>query len=242
MEQIPFYVSGLFVATTLLAVYFLLKATSYSRATMVAVSIWLLLQAGLALQSFFLVTDTVPPRMMVLLAPPMVTIILLFATRGGRRFIDRLELRHLVLLHMVRIPVEVVLFWLCLYKTIPQVMTFEGRNFDIISGITAPVVYYFYFVRKQMSRSLLIAWNVMCLVLLLNVVIHGLLSAPGVLQRLSFDRPNIGILYFPFVWLPGFIVPLVLFAHLVSIRQVVIGKSVKERNIAVEETRVMLQS
>ncbi|HVF96549.1 MAG TPA: hypothetical protein VM871_04480, partial [Flavisolibacter sp.] len=35
----------------------------------------------------------------------------------------------------------------------------------------------------------------------------------------AFDQPNIAVLYFPFIWLPSFIVPVVLLSHLVCIRQ-----------------------
>ncbi|MDB6080057.1 MAG: putative transrane protein of unknown function, partial [Akkermansiaceae bacterium] len=46
-----------------------------------------------------------------------------------------------------------------------------------------------------------------------------LLSAPFPFQRLALDQPNVAILSFPFIWLPTFIVPVVLFTHLASIRQ-----------------------
>ena len=38
-------------------------------------------------------------------------------------------------------------------------------------------------------------------------------------QQFGFDQPNIAMLYSPFVWLPCFIVPTVLFSHLVCIRK-----------------------
>ena len=62
-----------------------------------------------------------------------------------------------------------------------------------------------------------ITWNFIALVLLLNIVGHALLSAPTPFQKLAFDMPNIGVFYFPFVWLPAFVVPAVFFAHIVSL-------------------------
>ena len=55
--------------------------------------------------------------------------------------------------------------------------------------------------------------------LLLFIVFNGLLSAPTTLQQFAFDQPNIALAYFPYVLLPALIVPLVLFGHFVSIRQ-----------------------
>ena len=98
-------------------------------------------------------------------------------------------------------------------------MTFEGNNLDIISGVTAPLVYYFAFVLKKLSPRILLIWNFLCLALLLNVVTTAILSTPTPFQKFAFDQPNIGIGYFPFVLLPAVLVPIVLFSHLASIRQ-----------------------
>jgi hypothetical protein len=103
-------------------------------------------------------------------------------------------------------------------------MTFEGRNFDILSGLSAPVVYYFAFIRKQMNGKLLLIWNFICLSLLINIVFNAILSAPFTFQKFAFDQPNIAILYFPYIFLPGCIVPLVLLSHLASIRQLILGR------------------
>jgi hypothetical protein len=107
-------------------------------------------------------------------------------------------------------------------------MTFEGRNFDIISGISAPLIYYFGFVKKAIKRQWIIGWNFLCLALLANIVTTAILSAPFPFQQLAFNQPNIAIFYFPFVWLPAFVVPVVLLAHLVSIRQLLAVKTTSE--------------
>ena len=154
--------------------------------------------------------------------PPLIFIILLFVTRRGQRWIDSLDIRLLTILHAIRIPVEVVLLWLFLQKAVPEIMTFEGRNFDILSGITAPLVYYFGFVRKNLKKQWIISWNFLCLALLANIVTTAILSAPFPFQQLAMNQPNIAIFYFPFIWLPAFVVPVVLFSHLVAIRQLII--------------------
>ena len=104
---------------------------------------------------------------------------------------------------------------------VPELMTFEGRNFDILAGITAPFMAYFVFEKKKLGRQTLLIWNFICLGLLANIVINALLSAPFPFQQFAFEQPNIAILNFPFSWLPTFVVPMVLFGHLVSIRQLI---------------------
>jgi hypothetical protein len=98
-------------------------------------------------------------------------------------------------------------------------MTFEGMNFDILSGLTAPFVYYFGFIKKQLHTKFLIVWNILCLGLLINIVSIAILAAPTPFQKLALDQPNTAVLYFPFIWLPAIIVPLVLLSHLASLRQ-----------------------
>lgn len=100
-----------------------------------------------------------------------------------------------------------------------SLQTFEGRNFDIISGLTAPAIFYFGFIKNQIDKKLILVWNFICLGLLINIVVNAVLSAPFPFQKFAFDQPNIAVLYFPFNWLPSCVVPLVLLSHLATIRQ-----------------------
>ena len=120
-------------------------------------------------------------------------IIFLFNSTKGKLFIDSLNIEKLTILHIIRVPVEIVLFWLFLQKTIPQLMTFEGRNFDILAGITAPIIYYFVFVKKTLSKKTLLIWNIVCLILLLNIVINALLSAPFIQYVSNFWACKYGV-------------------------------------------------
>lgn len=179
--------------------------------------IWVILQSILALSGFYLFTDIIPPRFMWLVAPPMSLILYLFISTRGRAFIGSLDLKWLTIIHVIRIPVEIVL--LCLYfaKKIPLLMTFEGGNFDILSGFSVFPIFYFAFRRKPKNKFLLFTWNCIALCLLINIMINGILSSPTKFQQFAFDQPNIAILHFPFNLLPSVIVPLVLFSHIASI-------------------------
>jgi hypothetical protein len=164
--------------------------------------------------------NSLPPRIVLTgIFPAFVVILLLFTSARGKRFVDSLPIKNLTYLNLVRIPVEIVLYWLFVYGAIPELMTFEGRNFDILAGISAPLIAYFGFASGTIKRKLILSWNFIALALLLNIVINALFAAPSPIQKFAFGQPNIAILYFPFCWLPTFVVPVVLFAHLVSIRQ-----------------------
>jgi hypothetical protein len=225
MPYLPLYISLTFGITSVITVFLFYKATNNSYKTLFVLLGWLALQAFVAITGFYTVTGSMPPRFILLPLPALLCIIALFTTPGGKRYIDSLNTQTLTILHTIRIPVELVLFWLSVHKAVPQLMTFEGRNFDIISGITAPLVWYFGYVKKQMGRNLLLLWNFICIGLLINIVVNAVLSAPFPFQQFAFDQPNVAVLYFPFIWLPCCVVPLVLLSHLVSIRQLLKQKN-----------------
>lgn len=195
------------------------KASNNSKTTLIIILTWVSLQAILGLSGFYKVTDTIPPRFLLLVLPPVLFIIGFFATSNGRQFLDSFDAKTLTLLHTFTVPVEIVLFLLFIHKAVPGLMTFEGRNFDILAGMTAPVIFYFGFIRKRLDRKIVLMWNFICLGLLLNIVVNAFLSAPFPFQKFAFDQPNIAVLYFPFNWLPSCVVPLVLLSHLATIRQ-----------------------
>jgi hypothetical protein len=216
---LPLYISVLFIIVTLITVYLFYRASHQSDITFIVLASWLMIQAVISLKGFYTNTDTAPPRFALAVAPAILLILLLFSTKKGRIYIDSLDEQQLTYLHAVRVPVEIILFALFSHKLIPGLMTFEGRNFDIFSGITAPLIAWLGYEKKQLSTRAILIWNFICLALVLNVVINGMLSAPSRFQQFAFDQPNTAILYFPFVWLPACIVPIVIFSHLVCIRQ-----------------------
>jgi hypothetical protein len=227
MEKVPLYVSLFFGLITLLTVFLFYRASNRSRTTGTVLLVLLAMQAMVGLSGFFTVTDTTPPRFLLLLMPPLLCIVVLFTTKKGRHYLDRFDTKGLILLHTIRVPVEIGLFILCSYKVIPQLMTFEGRNFDIIAGLTAPLIYYFGFVKNKISPRIVLAWNFICLALLANIVLNAVFAAPFPFQRFGFEQPNIAVLYFPYVWLPGCVVPLVLFSHLTATRQLLKNRTEK---------------
>lgn len=221
MDSLPGYISIVFILTTFLAIYFFYRSCLASNTAIWVVLGWTIMQGVIGWSGFYTITDTLPPRFILLLMPTLIVMGFLFFTSRGRRFIDGLDPAALTLLHIVRIPVELVLFWLFVHQTVPQIMTFEGRNFDILSGISALFIYYFGFVKNALSKKILLWWNIICLGLLFNIVFLAILSAPVPFQQFAFDQPNEAVFYFPFIWLPGVVVPLVLFSHLVVIRRMV---------------------
>ena len=231
LTSVPDFVSIAFVLTTLLSLYLtwriLMHADISQRmvsSIMIGIAVWLIAHAVLALNRVYIEgADQIPPPFLFILIFLIALILTLFLSRWGRTFMDKLPLLQLTQLSIVRIPVEIVLYWLFVHQAIPELMTFAGRNFDILAGLTAPFVAYFGIYRRKMGRSSLLLWNAMGLGLLLFIIVNAVLSAPTFIQQFGFEQPNVGLLHFPFLWLAAFVAPAVLISHLVSIRQLVMN-------------------
>jgi hypothetical protein len=219
MSNIPTFINLLFAATAFLTVWMFYKASGKSKTVIIGILAWMLIQAIISLTGFYRIPNSLPPRFILLIGPGIIFSILLLVTKRGKEFIDKLDLKTLTLMHSIRIPVEITLYFVYSAGLIPVLMTFEGNNFDIISGLTAPLIFYFVFIIKKLNRRALLLWNFLCLGLLINVLIIAILSAQTPFQKLAFDQPNMGVTYFPFIWLPCVVVPIVLIGHLSAIRQ-----------------------
>jgi len=232
LPDLPLYLSLAFIFTTMLAfgiIVLLINTTSKPvvrkniQLTTVIITVWLSIQALLSyLDVYNNSPESIPPRIILFgVIPTILVILLFFNTRKGKLFIDRLSMQMLTYVHLIRIPVELCLYALFINGAVPELMTFEGRNLDILAGLTAPLVGFFGIGQNKMGKTSLLLWNIISLGLLANIVVSAVLSAPSPFQQFAFDQPNIAILYFPFSWLPSFIVPLVLFAHLAAIRKLI---------------------
>ena len=224
MSILPFYIYAVFGLTVLSAILLIYKATNYSKSFLILISLWMIFQTILTVSGFYKIANTIPPRFALLVLPPFIVILTRFFSTSGRHFIDNLDIKTLTLVHVLRVPIEIILYWLFANKMMPELLTFEGRNFDLFSGLTAVLIYYFAFVKKILNVNTLLVWNYICLVLLMNIAGNAMLSLPSVFQQFARDLPAIAILQFPFVFLPSVLVPIVLLSHLAAIRQLVLKK------------------
>jgi hypothetical protein len=210
MSTLPVYVPLVFGSAIVLALYLFYRASGYSRIFLIIACTWIGLQSLLSLSGFYTFQGR-PPRFLLLVMPPILFGIIYSFTPKGRKFFSTLDARTLTLLQSIRVLVELVLFSLALHHLMPRAMTFEGRNFDILTGLSAPFIYYFGFIRKTMATRWIIIWNWAGLGLLLVVVSIAVSSL--------LSHSPLAVQQFPWSLLPGFLVPIVFFAHLGSLRQ-----------------------
>lgn len=221
MDNLPIHIHLTFIVITLstfgILFYFLkIKQGVFNWKIAAIVILWLILQTVLSLSGFYETFDLKPPRFLFVIMPALVFVTLRIIKGRNLPAVE-----YIGYIHIVRIPVEIVLYWLADEKVIPEIMTFRGRNFDIFAGIILPVVTYLYYERNLITKNALLIFNIYGLASLVNIVGHGVLSAPTPFQQYGFEQPNIAIFHFPFIWLPAFVVPSILFAHLSTLKTLI---------------------
>ncbi len=237
MEEVPPYINLIFAATTFVtfcfAVYAVKIGVQRKRSRIpftygFTLLIWLFLTAWLAANHFFDDFSFKPPKLFFFVIFYVISGLIPFMTQKGRAFLKQIPITSLTYLHIIRVPVEIVLWWLFLEGQVPEKMTFEGVNYDIISGITAPFAAIFLVGYKGYRRTGAIIWNVLALMLLINIVAHAILATPFFYDPAIYDTKNVAVLYPPFVWLPVFVAPSVLLAHIISLYQLISRKEIEE--------------
>lgn len=156
----------------------------------------------------------------VMLIPLAGSLILIF-TRPFTEISRHISVGRLASLQSFRFFVELLLWALLTADLIPVQMTFEGRNLDILSGITGPIVGYLA-MRDKLPKAVLIVWNIFCLGLLFNILGVAILSMPGPLRMFENEPANTIVGQFPIALLPAFLVPLAYILHFLSLRKLLL--------------------
>ena len=176
---------------------------------------WMAVTLAAARSGVLMQWDAAPPPFMMLLAAILaVSMGVAWSPVGWR--LARLPLWALVAAQAFRLPLEVAMHGMFERGIMPEQMSYSGRNFDIVTGATAIIVAIVVAARPS-ARRLVLAWNILGLALLANIVTVALLSTPR-FALFGPDRVNIWVAYAPFVWLPAVMVASALAGHLIVFR------------------------
>ena len=180
------------------------------------VAIWLIYINYLS-RSSLLVDLGIPPRMpLMVILPTLIASILITGLKSFRSILQNTPAWLPVYFQSFRILVELLIFGAYLNGVLPQRVTFEGLNFDIIVGISAPIIAYLY-MKKKISALFLLSWNVFGL-LILTLTGYAFLTAFYQYDFATISQ-NTEFFHIPYLLLPGVLLPLAIFLHIFSLRQ-----------------------
>lgn len=166
-------------------------------------------------------TTTLPPRLALLAVLPAFAIIIYFFTaKRFKTIIATFPMPFVIYFQSFRIIVELLIYWAVLEGLGPELISFNGRNFDILAGLTAPLVGWAY-NRGIVGKNLLLLWNIFCLMLLANIVaiFMSLLINPGFWGYESTPI-SMNFLTIPYVYLAAVYMPLAVFLHMMCIKKI----------------------
>jgi len=181
-------------------------------------AVWMAGTLALAVSGALRRWDATPPPFALLIATiALLAVIIAFTSIGGR-IASQVPLWALVATQAFRLPLELAMHRLVARGIMPPQMSYTGRNFDIVTGLTAIIVALLLLTGRA-GRRTAITWNVGGLALLINVVVIAILSTPK-FHVFGTDHLSVFVTYPPFVWLPSVMVLAALAGHLLIFRAV----------------------
>jgi len=183
---------------------------------------WVIILGILAGEGFFSNFSALPPRPVFALVPPLAVIVIISFTSAGKELLAVIPPQWLVYMQSFRIVVEMILWIAFSEGLLPKQMTFEGRNFDILSGILALIAGWMIQQQKKGWRTIAVGYNIIGLLLLLNIVSIAVLSMPTPFRYFMNEPASTVITDFPFIYLPGILVVIAATLHIFSLRQLVV--------------------
>ncbi|HEX5668820.1 MAG TPA: hypothetical protein VFX73_08465 [Chitinophagaceae bacterium] len=183
--------------------------------------IWIAYIIGLTVSGVLNDFD-LPPRVPLLIIIP--SIIFSIYITGRTSFRDILQLTPIhypIFMQGFRILVELLIFTAWSEGYFPKRVTFEGLNYDILVGATAPVMGWL-LMKNKLGLNAALIWNIAAM-MILSVTGYAFISAyffPGFAE--GIDKTH--FIKFPFILLPSVLLSIAIFLHIFSIRQILMKK------------------
>lgn len=198
-----------------------LKPTTAIQYLMLILVIWFSYLFNLSL-SGFLTELQLPPRLPLFIFLPFAIFSIIFYRRAVKStWIKHIPLHWLAFPQAFRILVEILLLYTFYAQIIPKEATFEGLNFDVLMGISAPFVGYYLLKNPNPSMKFATFWNILGILMILFVafIIGSSFYNP---QIWGHDTMMVStdFVKFPYLLVAGFLAPLGIFMHIISLAKI----------------------
>jgi hypothetical protein len=231
-NDFPIFSNILFTTTTLVCIFLILigyyrvqlsfqkeKALKNTILLGIALGFWMGFTGMLAYNGVFRDFSSMPPKVAFAIIPPLIVALLITVGSSINKVLLNTPMHWLIAIQSFRIFVEIFLWQMADAGKAPVQMSFEGLNWDILSGILAiPVAYIVY---REIGNYMLAAriYNLIGMALLINIVTIAMMSTPTFMRVFMNDPANTFIAEYPFVWLPAVLVPIAYYMHFFSLKQ-----------------------
>ncbi|MEM6700396.1 MAG: hypothetical protein AAF599_18475, partial [Bacteroidota bacterium] len=232
ITNVPTWVSLLFIFSFLTPIYLIAKAAKnaylkagkstseaqgISRNIYVFYIAYLIFIAVLSLLGVF-AENTLPPRILILGALPLLLFYFLYVNRSAwfKIVLKNAPLSDLVRIHLFRF-VGIFFFINYYYGTLPKQFAFTGGGGDILTALLAIWVIYALNHQKKYAISLTWIWNIIGLVDIISVLLTAIIITREAVATNGEGVAQFGT--FPFSWIPAFAPATILFLHAIIFRR-----------------------
>jgi hypothetical protein len=161
---------------------------------------------------------TLPPRVPIFFVIPMVVGILFITSRNWfKHSLLTTSVSSIVYVQAFRILVELLIYGASEQNIFPKRATFEGLNYDIVVGISALII-GFLVQRNLIGKTALLVWNFFSLTIL-AVTVYSFIST-YYFTDYPYAVGNFQFVKMPYVLLASVLLPVAIFFHVASIRQI----------------------
>ncbi len=171
--------------------------------------------------SGFVQTFSFPPRFALTMIIPsfIFTGIFVYQNRN-KSWITNIPPNWLFFFQSFRILVELLFVGSVAAGILHKEASIEGYNYDMVYAFTILIVGYFVFVKQAAGLKLIRAWNYLGLLVLATVifVFMSTIYKPELYGATDPMMPIDGLTY-PYVLVAGFLMPVAVFIHVLSIAQ-----------------------
>lgn len=172
-------------------------------------------------ESGIIASYSFPPRFAIALILPsfLFTGLFIYKNRTSK-WIQNIPKQWLVYVQTFRVIVEIIFVYSVIEGVLHKEASIEGYNFDMIFGFTAPIIGFLVFKLKLLNNKHLMYWNYLGLAVLASVIFVFMTSIykPELYGSTTALLPMAGFEY-PYVLVAGFLMPLAVFIHVLSIVQ-----------------------
>jgi len=171
--------------------------------------------------SGFLLSYSFPPRFALCLIIPSFIFTGIFIYKNRKqKWIRNIPQQWLIYVQVFRIAVELIFVFSVAKGILHKEASIEGYNFDMILAFTAPIIGVLVFKLKVLSVKWLTYWNYLGLAVLASIIVVFITTTytPEIYGSSTPLLP-LEALKYPYVLIAGFLMPLAVFIHVLSIVQ-----------------------
>lgn len=171
--------------------------------------------------SGFIQDFSFPPRFALTLILPAFVFTGIFVYRNrNAEWLLNISPSKLFFFQSFRVLVELIFVASVTSGVLHKEASIEGYNYDMVYAFTVLIIGYFAFAKKSLSLRVVWVWNYVGLLVLASVifVFMSTIYQPELYGASAPLMPMEGLTY-PYVLVAGFLMPIAVFVHILSIAQ-----------------------